>query len=117
MGTQELPVDYVVPVHLHEIADEVLFITSGHATATLDGAVIPVSPGTTLYIPRGSWHGVRNTSGQPAQMLWFVSPPGLEEFFREASQPPGTPWSPLPPDVIDEIAARYGTMFQASEGD
>jgi quercetin dioxygenase-like cupin family protein len=113
MGTQDLPVDYVVPIHQHEQEDEILFFHLGHGTATLNDKEVAVEPGTTIFIPHGVWHGVHNTSTEPAQMVWFVSAPGLENFFREASQPPGTPWTPLPPDVLNEIARKHGTIFKA----
>jgi quercetin dioxygenase-like cupin family protein len=115
MGTQELPVGYVIPVHLHKVADEILYFTFGEILATIAGQEVAVTAGTTVYVPHGTWHGFRNISGAPAEMIWFVAPPGLDQFFREASQPPGTPWSPLPPEVIDQIAAKYGTIFQSAD--
>ena len=111
-GTWEFPVDYVIPMHKHAREDEVLFFTRGQFSATIDGAETTVGPGTTLYLPRGAWHEVRNTSGEPGQMAWFVSPPGVEGFFREASSPPGTPWSSLPPTEIGRLAAKYGLTLR-----
>jgi quercetin dioxygenase-like cupin family protein len=118
MGTQELPPGYVIPVHRHVVADEILYFTYGDIIATLDGRQVPVSAGTTVFVQHGTWHGFTNTSGRPAEMIWFISPPGLEQFFRDCSVAPGQPWSPLPPQVINEIAAKYGTIFQQSgDGD
>jgi quercetin dioxygenase-like cupin family protein len=112
VGTWEFPVDYVIPMHKHAREDEVLFFTRGHFSATVDGLETTVGPGTTLNLPRGAWHEVRNTSGEPGQMVWFVSPPGVEGFFREASVPPGTPWTSLPPAEIARLAAKYGLTLR-----
>ena len=111
-GTWEFPVDYVIPMHKHAREDEVLFFTRGQFSATIDGMETTVGPGTTINLPRGAWHEVRNTGGEPGQMAWFVSPSGVEGFFREASFPPGTPWSPLPPTEIGRLAAEYGLTLR-----
>jgi quercetin dioxygenase-like cupin family protein len=112
VGTWEFPPGYVIPMHKHAREDEVLFFTRGRFSATVDGVEIAVGPGTTINLPRGAWHEVRNTSGEHGQMVWFVSPPGVEGFFREASLPPGTPWSPLPPAEIERLAASYGLTLR-----
>lgn len=112
MGTQDLPAGYVVPVHKHLREDEILFIHKGHGVATLGDEQVPVEPGTTIYIPRGTWHGIENPTAEDAQMVWVVVPPGLEEFFREASQPPGTPWVPLTPAEVDAIGLQHGVVFK-----
>ena len=112
VGTWEFPPDYVIPMHKHAREHEVLFFTRGRFSATVDGLETAVGPGTTLNLPRGAWHEVRNTSGETGQMVWFVSPPGVEGFFREASLPPGTPWSPLPPAEIVRLAAKYGLTLR-----
>ena len=108
VGTWEFPVDYVIPMHKHAREHEILFFTRGSFAATVDGAEIAAMPGTTLNLPPGAWHEVRNTGGEPGQMVWFVSPAGVEGFFRETSQHPEIPWSPLPPAVVGAAAARYG---------
>jgi quercetin dioxygenase-like cupin family protein len=113
VGTWEFPVDYVIPMHKHAREHEILFFTRGRFAATVNGAEIPATPGTTLNLPPGAWHEVRNTGGEPGEMVWFVSPAGVEGFFRETSQPPGIPWSPLPPAVIGAAAARYGLTLRA----
>ena len=111
-GTWEFPVDYVIPMHKHAREDEVLFFTRGQFLATVDGRETAVGPGTTINLPRGAWHEVRNTGGEPGEMVWFVSPPGVEGFFRAASLPPGTPWSPLPPAEIERLAGKYGLTLR-----
>ena len=112
VGTWEFPVDYVIPMHKHAREHEILFFTRGSFSATVDGAEIAAVPGTTLNLPPGAWHEVRNTGGEPGEMIWFVTPAGVEGFFRETSQPPGIPWSQLSPAVIAAAAARYGLTLR-----
>jgi quercetin dioxygenase-like cupin family protein len=111
MGTQNLPVNYLVPVHKHEEEDEILYIDEGNAKATLGDKTVNVTKGTTIFIPHGTWHSIYNNSGLPGQMLWFVSKPGLEDFFREGSVKPGQPWTPLTPQEIAEIGRKHGVIF------
>ena len=96
MGTQQLKAGAGILVHKHEQADEVLYIEKGSATAILGDRRAQVAPGTTIYIPRGVWHGVES-AGQEIQLLWIVSPPGLEGFFREIGANPGAPLKRLSP--------------------
>jgi hypothetical protein len=44
--------------------------------------------------------------------LWFVSPAGLDGFFRETCNPPGTPPRQFTRDQINEIARKYATEFR-----
>ena len=111
MGTQELDARSGIRVHKHDNADEVLYIQKGGATAILGDQRSPVGPGTTIYIPRGVWHGVEG-AGPEIQLLWIVSPPGLEGFFREIGAPPGTPVKQLTAAEMEEIGRKHGTRFK-----
>ena len=111
MGTQDLIAGARIAVHKHEQADEILYIQKGSATATLGDRRAQVAPGTTIYIPRGVWHGVES-SGQEIQLLWIVSPPGLEAFFREIGAPPGAPIKQLTPSQMADIGRKHGTTLK-----
>ena len=111
MGTQELYPGAGIPLHKHDQSDEVLFLHQGSAVAVLGDRRTPVSAGATVFIPRGAWHGVEST-GQAAQLVWIVSPPGLESFFREAGAPPGRPLKQLTPAQMEEIGRKHGTTFR-----
>jgi quercetin dioxygenase-like cupin family protein len=111
MGTWVFPVDYVIPMHYHAHQHEILYFTRGNFASTVNGVEIAVRPGTTINLPPGSWHDVRNTGGEPGHMVWFISPPGLEGFVREASVPPGAAWSRLPPSTIEELGKKYGVVM------
>jgi hypothetical protein len=41
-------------------------------------------------------------------VVWFIAPPGLEEFFRETRVPPGTPLRNLTPEQMEKIGLKHG---------
>ena len=108
MGTQLLPGGEQIPVHRHEHQDEILFIHEGHATGVVGDSSLPIEPGTTIYVPRGLWHGVQNTHEQSVKIVWVVAPPGLEGYFRAVGVDPGAECIPLPADEMEEIRRRHG---------
>ncbi len=83
MGTQEIPPGGRIPRHLHEREEEILFFHEGEGEAEVGGETHPVGPGSTVFLPVGVPHGVRNTGERPIRLVWVFSPPGYEEIFRE----------------------------------
>jgi mannose-6-phosphate isomerase-like protein (cupin superfamily) len=108
MLIQELDPGAVVPVHLHEREEQILFFYSGHGKAILGETEMEVHPGTTVYSPRQVWHGFRNTGTEPLCVLETTSPPGSENVFREVSQLS----SPADPAAVGQILAKYGARVK-----
>jgi mannose-6-phosphate isomerase-like protein (cupin superfamily) len=108
MLIQELAPGAVVPVHLHEREEQILFFYAGHGKATLDGTELEVSPGTTVYVPRQVWHGITNTGTEPLYILETTSPPGPENVFREVSQLS----APADKETLVQIVAKYGARMK-----
>lgn len=52
---------------------ELYYFLEGTGVVTLGGAERPVRPGSTIYIPGGTPHGVRNTGSAPLR-LFYVFP-------------------------------------------
>lgn len=111
MGTQLLDPGVGIPVHLHEHEDEVLFVNDGGGVAVLGEQRKPIGKGDTIYIPHGVWHGVE-THDTGISLLWIVTPPGLEGFFREISTPLGGPPKTLTPAQIEDIGRKHGVRFR-----
>ena len=108
MLIQELAPGAMVPVHLHEQEEQILFFYAGHGKATLDNKELEVSPGTTVYVPRQVWHGITNTGAEPLCILETTSPPGPENVFREVSQfstPPNK-------EALLQIVTKYGARMK-----
>lgn len=49
----------VVPVHRHEHQDECFDVVEGKGTLLVDGRELDGQPGTILYVPAGTEHGLR----------------------------------------------------------
>ena len=104
MITQEVSPGTTIPVHLHEREDELIFIQSGEGEATLGEQVVKLAAGSTLFVPRGTWHGGRNTG--PAALNWIAiySPSGFEGYFREIGR--RSPEEPPRRSTAEEREAR-----------
>jgi len=111
LGTQQVPLGAGIRVHQHERADEVLFVLEGTGVGILGDTRTPIEKGTSVYIPKGIWHGVQNPASE-LLLLWVVAPPGLEAFFREVGSAPGAPPKQLTPEQVGEIARRHGMQFR-----
>ena len=111
MGTQALEPGVGIPVHMHEHADEVLFIHAGRGVAVLGAQKKDLAKGDTVFIPHGVWHGVESR-GEAINLLWVVTPPGLESYFRETGAPPGAPPKTLTPAQLDDIGRKHGVRFK-----
>lgn len=108
MGTEVTPAGERVPLHRHEHEDELLFVHTGTAVGIVGDRREQVGPGATMYIPQGVWHGLDNPSDEPVELVWVVTPPRLQSFFRETSAPPGEPCDPMPLDRLQEIMQEHG---------
>jgi quercetin dioxygenase-like cupin family protein len=111
MGTQALEPGVGIPVHMHEHEDEVLFVHDGRGVAVLGGQRKEVGRGDTVFIPHGVWHGVES-SGEAVELLWVVTPPGLEDFFRETGAPAGAQPRALTPAQLEDIGRKHGVRFK-----
>jgi quercetin dioxygenase-like cupin family protein len=83
MITQDVSPGTTIPVHLHEKEDELIFIQSGEGEATLGEQVVRLAAGSTLFVPRGTWHGGRNTGAGVLNWIAIYTPSGFEGYFRE----------------------------------
>jgi quercetin dioxygenase-like cupin family protein len=107
VGTQLLTPGNGIALHLHEVEDEVLYLSDGARTVVVGDSTKAVVKGTTVFVPHGVWHGVMAAKDE-AQVIWIVSPPGLESFFREVGSPPGALPQTLTPERMAEIRRKHG---------
>ena len=59
-----------VLLHTHPVEESLTFL-SGEGVATLDGDIVEVGPGVTLFIPPGVVHGFACTAGQMHVLFVF----------------------------------------------
>jgi len=102
------------PPHIHSREDESFLVQSGELQFQIEGKTLVATPGTFIYSPKGQQHLFANVSDQPAQMLCWVTPAGLEQFFIEIGTLANDPTA-LPPSVTEAdiqktiaLAPQYG---------
>jgi len=98
---QKMPGQTKIPVHKHDYTEEVFFVKSGIGKFITENDTILVKEGNTIYIPPGHWHGFEN-DGDSLYLVFVVSPPGLDEFFRKTNSD-----EILSPEQIDDIARKH----------
>ena len=69
--------------HKHDEADEVIYVIEGEALQMLDDAPpVPVRAGAGIYVPRGVYHGTRNTGPGVLRLVVVYAPAGEENLLR-----------------------------------
>jgi mannose-6-phosphate isomerase-like protein (cupin superfamily) len=95
------------PYHVDHKFDEVFHILEGEIKFKLDGELVDLGRGDTLFIPRGVPHTFTNPyRDRPAKIIGLNVPAGLEAFLRLWNElsASGTPDE----GAIAELAARFG---------
>ena len=111
IGTQQVMTGTGIPIHRHFQMDESFFILEGSGTCILNDVHHSFEKGGTIFIPRNSWHGFLNPDHE-LLLLWIVSPPGLDGFFRDTCSSPGVPPKQFTREQLKAIALKYGTEFK-----
>jgi quercetin dioxygenase-like cupin family protein len=111
LWTQQVMVGTGIPIHRHFQMDEAFYVLEGSGIFILNDARHSFEKGGTIFILKSSWHGFENPDHE-LLLLWIVSPPGLEGFFRDTCNPSGVPPKQLTREQINEIARKYATEFR-----
>lgn len=79
-----MPKDSVVPVHIHELEDEIFHVLEGSVELILGDKTIKGKKGDIIYLPRGIKHGIKTLGDKTAKVLNYVIPgKNFEEFFTK----------------------------------
>ena len=97
MGYQTIAPGSRVREHSHGDQVELKICFRGRGRVVVDGVSHPLVPGTACFVGHGVKHEVVNDSADELVMLWVITPPGIEHFFRAIGRPraPGQP-APAP---------------------
>lgn len=71
-GVAELPEGGYLALHRHEQA-ETYYVLSGTGVVTLDGIEHPVRPGSNVFIPGFSEHGIRNAGTRALRFFYALA--------------------------------------------
>jgi mannose-6-phosphate isomerase-like protein (cupin superfamily) len=108
---QLLPSGFSPPLHVHHNEDEAFYLLAGEASFTCGDQTLKARPGSFIFFPRDIPHWFHIEGTEPARLLQFNFPAGLEHFFLEVGEPaPELTLPPAePPDVgkLVAIAAKY----------
>ena len=110
--TEEIPLGGGIPIHKHLKNDEIFFFHKGSGSFILDDQEFIVSEGSTALVPRGTWHGLKNTGNELLVFTFSFSPAGFEDFFRQIGTLKGTTFKAKPPEETKRIAEQYGMVFK-----
>ena len=105
---EEVPIGMGPPPHRHDW-DEAYYILDGDVDFEIDGTRLSSHRGDFNYLPRGTVHGFKGASAQPAKVLIFAAPAHGSEFFHELNDEIRS----LPEDAskIPQIGERHGIHF------
>jgi mannose-6-phosphate isomerase-like protein (cupin superfamily) len=106
-----LPPDYEVPLHMHDDEDEIFYVLEGTLTVIgvgeNPGGEGRAGPGTTVLLPRGTRHALRNDMDGQVRVL-VICGPGIAaaNMFRHLDREGRG--GELRPERIAAIAGNYG---------
>jgi quercetin dioxygenase-like cupin family protein len=71
-GMEILYADCKIPTHSHENQDEIIFIHKGELECTLDGKVLTLKEGDSVFLPCKSVHSFRNRLDSDCVLNWTL---------------------------------------------
>lgn len=111
IGTQQVKRGTGIPVHRHRRMHEYFYVVSGGGAVSLNEQPHTISQGSAVSIAPDTWHAFENPD-QELLLLWMVTPPGLENFFRETCDHPAEAKKRLTREQIRAIALKYDVEFR-----
>ena len=105
MGYQTIAPGGRVREHSHGTQIELQICFRGRGHVVVDGTKHPLVPGTACFLGYDVKHEIVNDGDDELVMMWVITPPGLEDFFktigrpRAAGEPAPEPFE-RPTDVI-----------------
>jgi quercetin dioxygenase-like cupin family protein len=105
MGYQTIAPGGRVREHSHGDQVELQICFRGRGRVVVDGASHPLAPGTACFLGYDVKHEIVNEGDDDLVMLWVITPPGLEDFFKAIGRPraagePAPPPFARPADVV-----------------
>ena len=102
------------PPHVQHREDECFYVLEGEFEFLMGEEVAGATPGTLLYVPRGTLHALKNIGEDAGRVLISQTPGGLHErFFEEIGEIAVDGEGPRARNFSDfatvaAIAAKYG---------
>ena len=87
MGYQTIAPGGRVREHSHGDQIELQICFRGRGRVVVDGTSHPLAPGTACFLGYDVKHEIINEGSEDLVMLWVITPPGLEDFFKAIGRP------------------------------
>lgn len=104
-----------VPPHIHHREDECFYILEGAFDFTIEGRSLRATPGSLVYVSKGTLHAYENVGADTAKLLVWQTPGGLcERYYAEVGEAADTEDASRSERDLLEVtriattAARYG---------
>jgi mannose-6-phosphate isomerase-like protein (cupin superfamily) len=110
--TEQIQPGGKIPVHKHLGEDEYFLFQQGNGIIEIDGAEYPIKAGTNGFVPKATWHSIRNISTEVLIFNFGYSPAGFEDFFRQIGTIKGLPFKIKSPEEIKMLADKYGMVYK-----
>jgi mannose-6-phosphate isomerase-like protein (cupin superfamily) len=110
--TEDVPPGDAIPVHKHGAEEEWLYIESGQGRLTFGDHELRVLPGSMALVPRGVWHGLRNSGEETLRMVFGYAPAGFEDYFRAIGVPPGQPPRDMSAEDWESINRSFKVTYR-----
>ena len=98
----EVPPGAGPPPHVQTREEEAFYVLAGEVVFRAGGQRQVGRPGTFLHVPRGVPHHFKNESSDPARLLIWFSPAGIETMMERMA---------ADPDNYVAIGKEYGVEF------
>jgi mannose-6-phosphate isomerase-like protein (cupin superfamily) len=73
------------PLHIHNDADEAMYVLEGSFQVSIDDKEIPAPEGSFVLVRKGTLHTITNIGKKVGRLLIFLTPPGFERYWEEMS--------------------------------
>lgn len=110
--TSTVPINDAIRIHKHLNEDEIFFIRQGTGLFTLGNREHAVSAGSLIFIPKGIWHGLKNTGAEEITTVFGYSPAGFEDFFKELGTAADKPFIEKSTEERKAIAKKWGMVYK-----
>lgn len=104
------PPGFGPPRHIHHACDEIFYILDGEFEFALGEEVVHATPGTFVFIPRGTVHAPKVVGGKPGRVLVAFTPGGAErafDDFADLASEQGCNGGTPDPVKIQSVAMQY----------
>lgn len=96
-------------MHAHPGFDETFYVLQGEYEFAIGSDVVRAEAGTTLFIPRGTFHDFHASGTSASKLLTICTPGGIEDFFEDSGRVAAHRLA----DEVDEVRRKHGFHFSS----